>query len=84
MNIDGMPDSSRHFIGFLKAYKKKKDHSAVETEKAADSANEPEKMTRRESVGMVLNAMLAGLVVALIFGLIGFLIILFCTNIWFV
>jgi len=42
----------------------------------------PPRLSRRELLSLILNAMLAGLAVALVFVAAGALVILFCTNIW--
>ena len=46
-------------------------------------AEQIEPLTKNESLSITFHAILAGLSVALIMGLAGFLFILFCIHVWF-
>ena len=70
MNVDGMPWYS-------------KTQAVPAAESAGDSAAQPIKMTRRESMAFAFGVIKAVLLVSLAFlgGL--YLFIIFCINIWF-
>lgn len=71
MNIDGMPWNSSGRIGR---------HKKQEAEPQLPDDLKP---TKRELLTLMLNGALAGLVIGLVFALIGLLFILFCQYVWF-
>lgn len=85
MNVDGMPwnrDYSMWFGGAFKPrYRKKIEAEMKNNSQAFDS--EELKMTKRETRVLILNAVVAVLLIGIVFAAAAFLFILFCLYVWF-
>ena len=80
MDVDGMPYNSG-MRGYLRR-KRISDEAAREKNADPEQPQSEQKDTPRQTLSLLLNGVLAGLTVALIFGGLGFLFILFCVNVW--
>lgn len=94
MDIDGMPWNDFHFGLFgglfgspryiaarLEKKKRRREHGGTVSASAEIPLPDAEKPTDRESFGIWINAVLAGLLVAVIFIGAGFLLLLFLTKV---
>ncbi len=86
MNVDGMPGFGPRLFPRRRKDKPKIDENGMEIvsdPKALPDDSDQNGLTKKEMRGAVFSAMLAGLVVALVFSAGLILFTLFCTDIWF-
>lgn len=85
MNLDGMPwtmPKPYRFSELINKSKKREQNREQNVEIPPDVDLSEPPITKKEARKMALNAMLAGLAIALVFAAAAFLFILFCTNVW--
>lgn len=81
MNIDGMPWHLRSFNDRFKKGGRRNSQSGLQNADIGDRNNPP--LSRRETWGMILNAVIAALLIGAVFMGVVFLFILFCIYVWF-
>jgi len=80
MNVDGMPTNMWSF--FVPGYTVRGKHKQKNFESFREEEKEPLVLTKKETLSIWLNAVLAGLALSAVIGVVYFLFILFCTNVW--
>ena len=83
MNVDGMPWNNGYDRWFGGIYKKKYRRNIEEQQSQNVDDIEALNVTKKETRVLMFNALVATLLIGLVFALAAFLFIIFCLNVWF-